>query len=139
MAHDVSETKPIGTKCKLRIRRERFDKNGKTVSEIADDLTYTGRTTDIEYAVVVNQIFDEKHMLKKEIMTINSPQILRVFKLVIGSYPTVGANFEEAFEMTSPYMMLYHKWAELDEYRNSCEDDAERMHLNVLFDSKQSF
>ncbi|KAH7125547.1 P-loop containing nucleoside triphosphate hydrolase protein [Dendryphion nanum] len=112
MANDTSDVdeKPIGTKCQIRIRVER------------------------EYAVVVHQIFNEKHVLDKEIMTVNSPNLLEVFQKVIGSYPTVGANFKEPFEMQSPFQMLYHYWQELDVYRNECSSDLESMHLNVLFD-----
>lgn len=89
-------------------------------------------------AVVVNQIFTEKNKLEKEIVTINSEYLLKVFREVIKSHPTVASDFSEAFEMESPFQMLFHAWDDLSAYKEETEDDTTRMHLNLLFDFMQS-
>lgn len=125
----------VGKTCELRIRQERYDRNGKAVHVIVhtSQLSHS-HGFDSGYAVVVDQIFSEKNRLEKEILAINSKFILEAFRQVIKSYPTVPSDFSEPFELESPFQMLFHYWGELDAHRESVEDDVARMHMNLLFD-----
>ncbi|KAF2250592.1 P-loop containing nucleoside triphosphate hydrolase protein [Trematosphaeria pertusa] len=134
---DKSETsnEEVGKTCELRVRQQRFDRSGNAEDVVVDSLKLPrGHGFDKPYAVVVNQIFTEKNLLDKEIATINSEHILEAFREVIGSYPTVAADFSEPFDMESPFQMLFHFWHELDAYKEAVEDDVARMHMNLLFD-----
>ncbi|KAF2736868.1 P-loop containing nucleoside triphosphate hydrolase protein [Polyplosphaeria fusca] len=125
----------VGTACELRIRQQRYDKNGKQVEEIAPSLKIPlGEGADKEYAVVVKQVFDNDHKLDEESVIINSAHLLKAFSKIIGTYPTVAADFTEPFELDSPYQMLYHYWDELASYMEACDDDVARQHLNLLLD-----
>ncbi|KAF4965654.1 hypothetical protein FSARC_6592 [Fusarium sarcochroum] len=64
---------------------------------------------------------------------INSPQLLQAFREVIKSYPTVAADFNQSFQLKSPFQMLIHNWDPLDAYRKETESPVMRLHLNLLF------
>ncbi|KAL5371289.1 hypothetical protein DPSP01_014371 [Paraphaeosphaeria sporulosa] len=134
-AKPVTRDQDLGRTCEVRIRQQRYDRNGKAESVVVDTLK-VGRDhgSDDAYAVVVAQIFTEKNRLEKEILTINSELILKAFRAAIKSYPTVASDFSEPFELESPFQMLYHYWTELDSYRESVEGDIARMHMNLLCD-----
>ena len=122
-----------GTRCELRIWRQRYKRDG-TQETVAVESLGGGHDLDDSYAIVVNQIFSERNRLDSTVLIINSAHILKAFRDVIQSYPTVAADFSEPFDMESPFRMLYHYWDNLDVYRESSEDDEARMHLNLLFD-----
>ncbi|ORY04111.1 P-loop containing nucleoside triphosphate hydrolase protein [Clohesyomyces aquaticus] len=125
----------IGTTCELRIRQQRYDRSGNAEDVVVENLgANRGNGVDDPYAVVVNQHFTEKNRLEKEVVTINSEHILKAFRDVVKSHPTVAADFSEPFEMEGPYQMLYHYWDDLSAYRDETEDDVARMHMNLLFD-----
>ena len=88
---------------------------------------------DQTFAVVVKQIFNEKNVLDRTELQINSPHLLKAFREVIKTYPTVPSTFDAPFEMVSPFQMLYHYWEDLDAYRSAVSDDTTRMHINLLF------
>ncbi|KAF2003041.1 P-loop containing nucleoside triphosphate hydrolase protein [Amniculicola lignicola CBS 123094] len=134
------EDEDVGRTCELRIRQQRYDRSGTQEDVVVESLKLPrGHGFDKAYAVVVNQVFDDKHRLEKEILTINSQHLLDAFAKIISSYPTVASDFSEPFEMTSPFQMLYHYWDDLDKYREEDDlDDVTRMHLNLLFDFMES-
>jgi len=123
----------VGTRCELRIWQQRYKRDGSQETVVVESLGGEHRF-DKSYAIVVKQIFSEKNRLDLTNLTINSTHILKAFRDVIQSYPTVPADFSEPFDMESPFRMLYHYWDDLDAYRESLEDDEARMHLNLLFD-----
>lgn len=122
-----------GTRCELRIWQQRYKRDGMQETVAVESLGRT-HSLDLSYAIVVNQIFSKRNRLDLMVLTINSAHILKAFRDVIRSYPTVAADFSEPFDMESPFRMLYHYWDDLDAYRQSSEDDEARMHLNLLFD-----
>ena len=127
------ESNEVGTRCELHIRRQRYKRDGTQETVVVESLERDDRF-DVEYAIVVNQIFTEKNVLDLTVLTINSPHVLKAFQDVIKSYPTVASDFSESFDMESPFQMLYHNWDELDTYRKSLEDDDAQMHMNLLFE-----
>ena len=127
--HDVE----IGMKADLRIWQQRYRRDGQQETVAVESLV-GAKGSDTAYAVVVNQIFSERNRLESVQLTINSPHILKAFRDVIKSYPVVASNFQEPFDMQSPFRMLYHYWDELEEYKESSENDEVCMHLNILFE-----
>lgn len=127
------EDQGVGTRCELRIWQQRYDRNGAQEKVLLKSLG-GDHGLDKAYAVVVNQIMTKKNRLEKTLLSVHSSHILKAFVDVIKSYPTVPADFSEPFDMESPFQMLYHYWADLEEYAEALEDDDARMHLNLLFD-----
>ena len=128
-----SNDQNAGTRCELRIWHQRYKRDG-TQETVSVESLGGAHSLDKSYAIVVNHIFSKRNRLDLTILTINSAHILKAFRDVIRSYPTVAADFSEPFDMESPFRMLYHYWDDLDAYRQSSEDDEARMHLNLLFD-----
>ena len=127
------DTKNVGEICELRIWQQRYKRDG--VQEIVAVESLGGQHGfDKSYAIVVNQIFSEKNRLESTFLTINSEYILKAFRDVIQSYPTVPSDFSEPFDMESPFRMLYHFWDDLHTYKESLDDDDACMHLNLLFE-----
>ncbi|KAK3322629.1 P-loop containing nucleoside triphosphate hydrolase protein, partial [Apodospora peruviana] len=87
-----------------------------------------------EYALVIHEVYDKKHERVNTIVGVNSPFILKAFRDVVGSHPTVASDFQRPVELESPFQMLVHHWDKLDAYRNETDDDDVRMHLHLLFD-----
>ncbi|KAL9080687.1 MAG: hypothetical protein Q9157_000574 [Trypethelium eluteriae] len=92
----------IGSRAELRIWQQRYKRDGSQEFVAVDSLDGSQRF-DTAYALVVEQFFTARNNLDLSNLTINSPYILRAFREVIGSYPTVAADFSEPFEMESPF------------------------------------
>ena len=123
----------VGQQCELRIWQERPKKDGTMARVLKDGLDEDDVDVDKTFALVVSQKFNKKNILKRTELQINSPQILKAFREVVKTYPTVPSNFAAPFEMVSPFQMLYHCWEDLDVYRSTVSDDRARMHMNLLF------
>ncbi|KAH0563096.1 hypothetical protein GP486_002338 [Trichoglossum hirsutum] len=125
----------IGQKCEVRVWQDRPRKDGSRQLVAKSDL---GVGLDLEedqtYAIVMKQVFDDKSALQSTTLQINSPQLLRTFREVVKSYPTIPSDFEDPFEMESPFQMLFHYWDDLDIHRRAVTDDVTRMHLGLLFE-----
>ncbi|KAI9692396.1 MAG: hypothetical protein M1822_006627 [Bathelium mastoideum] len=130
---DDAADEGIGSRAEIRIWQKRYKRDGAQETVAVESLGGSQRF-DTHFAVVVEQVFTERNALDLTRLTINSPHILRALREVVGSYPTVPADFNEPFEMESPFQMLFHYWEDLDVYRQRAEDDDARMHLNILLD-----
>ncbi|KAJ5370880.1 ATPase AAA-type core, partial [Penicillium cataractarum] len=126
----------VGEKCEFKVYRHNTKKEGKRAVEVLskpfDDQTLD--ELDSPYALVINRYFGDKSQLEKTTLDINSSWLVRVFREVIGSYPTVPADFCTPFQLESPFQILLHHWEDLDERRQATQNAEERMHLNLLFD-----
>ena len=123
-----------GLRCELRVWQERYKKDGRREIVAQDGLEPEIPDGDKAYAIVVRKVMTEKNVLDHTNIQTNSPHILKAYRDVVKSYPTVPSNFETPFEMESPFQMLYHYWDDLDAYRRTVSDDTARMHLNLLFE-----
>lgn len=125
-------------KCEFRSYRHVKKKDGTSVKEVTNEHFNVehGDTAvkDAGYAIVIHRKFNDKKELEYTRVNINSPVLLKVFREVVGSYPSLSPDFLKPFKMYSPYQMLMHYWDELDTHRTSTSDADERMHLNLLFD-----
>lgn len=122
----------VGSKCEIKIWQERYKRDGRQEIVAQDGLDLDNFLEDNAYAVVARKIFTEKNVLERTEVVINSTHLLRTFREVIRSYPTVPSDFNEPLELESPFGMLYHYWDELEEHQRSVDDDTTRMHLNLL-------
>jgi hypothetical protein len=118
----------FGTKCKTRVFVERISKKGGSEVAVKGEYKPAIEDEDNKYALIKKQTFDWDNSLSVTTLTVNSSQLLRVFKRVVGFYPTTATDFEDPFEMKSPFTMLYHYWGKLEAYGGSKVDDKTRMH-----------
>ncbi|KAJ5697694.1 ATPase AAA-type core [Penicillium malachiteum] len=125
-----------GEKCEIRAYSHRKKKDGSHAVEILpkpfENISLAGK--DSPYALVINRYLGEKNDLEKVTLQVNSKHLLKMFREVIGSYPTVPSDFTSSFMLEGPFQILLHYWEELDERRKSTDDMTERMHMNLLFD-----
>ncbi|KAI1415086.1 P-loop containing nucleoside triphosphate hydrolase protein [Hypoxylon sp. FL1857] len=84
------------------------------------------------YALRAEVKYDEKGMPTYTTLEVNSPHLLKIFKSIVGYYPSLATNFESPFEMQSPYPLLYHYWDEIHAAYKQDQSDDSRMHLKLL-------
>ncbi|KAI0839292.1 P-loop containing nucleoside triphosphate hydrolase protein [Hypoxylon sp. FL0890] len=85
------------------------------------------------YALRAEVRYDEKGMPADTTLEVNSPHLLKIFKSIVGRYPSLATDFESPFEMQSPYPFLYHYWDEIHAaYKQENLSDDARMHLKLL-------
>ncbi|KAL9110480.1 MAG: hypothetical protein Q9227_005024 [Pyrenula ochraceoflavens] len=130
------ENQGVGTRCELRILQQGYNEHGVPETKIVEDL---GASPDIQssgsvHAIVVKRHLTERNRFDKTMLTINSARILKVFREVIKSYPTVASDFSGPFDMETPFQMLYHYWEDLVAYKESTKDDDMSKHLDLLFE-----
>jgi hypothetical protein len=124
----------FGTKCEICVLEERIKKNGEV--EVLSKGSFKSSDLDphAAFALVARKAFDKENVLTKVLLKVNSYPLLRVFKEVVGFYPTIATDFDLPFEMEAPFGMLYHYWDDLKAYPNNETDDLTRMHLKLLLE-----
>ncbi|KAK9771657.1 putative P-loop containing nucleoside triphosphate hydrolase protein [Seiridium cardinale] len=92
--------------------------------------------SDRSYALVINRNFTAENSGEATSTTlqVNSPHILKAFRDVVKTYPTVPSDFTSPFELRSPFQPLTHYWDELEAYRSETDSRLMRRDLNLLFD-----
>ncbi|KIJ32663.1 hypothetical protein M422DRAFT_52784 [Sphaerobolus stellatus SS14] len=108
----------VGALCELLKLDHRYDRTGNFV--IIPKATWIKdekRETFTEHALVFIRRYNQKH----------EPEIVKY-------YPAHPERFHEISTIESPFMILYHHWENLKNYRNNIEDDMIRIHLNFLLD-----
>jgi hypothetical protein len=127
----------VGEKCEIRISQQRY-KNGRQEIVVKDGLEPDLFDEDNSYALVARKVFTERNALEQTYVQINSPHLLKAFREIVRSYPTVPSDFEEPFELESPFRILFHYWEDIVDYRRDIKDDTSRMHLKLLLDFMKS-
>lgn len=132
----------IGKRPEHRVYQRRINKKDHEEDTLVDGLnaayTIDDQSGNREYALVIWQVFAKSQRREKTILAVQSPFILRAFREVIKSHPSVPSNFEQPVELESPFQMLIHHWDDLDDYRKKTDDDDMRLHLGLLFDFMKS-
>ncbi|KAI0913045.1 P-loop containing nucleoside triphosphate hydrolase protein [Ustulina deusta] len=127
----------LGSRCEFKTYHTVPNKEGRLrVKPIVNPFEHEARGhADNTYALVINREFtiEDQSAPKSVTLKINSPQLLKTFHHVVGSYPSVPSDFKSPFEIGDPFQMLVHYWEELDDYRKETTDNETRMHLNLLF------
>ncbi|TGJ79950.1 hypothetical protein E0Z10_g8819 [Xylaria hypoxylon] len=133
----TSKVRQFGARCEFKTYHTVPNKEGRLrVKPIVDPFEHEARDhADSTYALVINREFtvDDQSAPKSVTLKVNSPQLLKTFRHVVGSYPSVPSDFKSPFEIRGPFQMLVHYWEELDNYRKETTDNDTRMHLNLLF------
>ncbi|KAM0811583.1 putative AAA+ ATPase domain-containing protein [Seiridium cardinale] len=98
--------------------------------------SYAKEGCDRSYALVINRNFTAENSGEATSTTlqVNSPHILKAFRDVVKTYPTVPSDFTSPFELRSPFQPLTHYWDELEAYRSETDSRLMRRDLNLLFD-----
>ncbi|KAI3321547.1 P-loop containing nucleoside triphosphate hydrolase protein [Xylariaceae sp. AK1471] len=126
-----------GSRCEFKTYHTVPNKEGRLkVKPIVDPFEHEAKgLADNAYALVIHREFtiEDQSAPKSVTLKINSPQLLKVFGHVVGSYTSVPSDFKSPFEISSPFQMLVHYWDKLDNYRNEIADQETRMHLELLF------
>lgn len=84
------------------------------------------------YALTVTRKLDKNHNLESTTLDVNSPHILKAFRDVVKSHPTIASDFTSPFSVQIPSEMLFHRWDELEKYQSELKDDTAREHLDLL-------
>ncbi|KAG9954860.1 P-loop containing nucleoside triphosphate hydrolase protein, partial [Aureobasidium melanogenum] len=84
------------------------------------------------FALVVTRKIDKKQNLEKTTLEVNSPYILKAFRDVVKSHPTIPSDFSSPVSIPIPSEMLFHHWDDLHSYTSDLEDDTVRSHLALL-------
>jgi hypothetical protein len=137
--NDIGIVQPpeVGGKCEIRVCQQRY-KNGQQQIVVKDGLEPDQFNEDNSYALVARKEFTEKNTLERAYLQISSPHLIKAFRELVGYYPTVPSDFEEPFELESPFRILFHYWEDIVEYKQKIEDDTARMHLALLLDFMKS-
>jgi hypothetical protein len=124
----------FGTKCEIHVLEERIKKNGEVEVVVKGQFKPSDLNPDARYALVTKKAFNKDNVLTKVLLQVNSFPLLKVFKDVVGFYPTIATDFDFPFEMEAPFGMLYHYWEEFEAYLTGDIDDTTRMHLKLLLE-----
>ncbi|KAK6005191.1 hypothetical protein QM012_007970 [Aureobasidium pullulans] len=84
------------------------------------------------FALVVTRKIDKKQNLEKTTLDVNSPYILKAFRDVVKSHPTIPSDFSSPVSIPIPSEMLFHHWDDLHSYSSNLADDTARSHLALL-------
>ncbi|KAI0540401.1 P-loop containing nucleoside triphosphate hydrolase protein [Xylaria digitata] len=133
----TSTSSQFGSRCEFKTYHTVPNKEGRLkVRPIVDPFEHEARGhEDNHYALIIKREFtiEDQSAPKSVTLKINSPKLLKAFRDVVGSYPSVPSDFKSPFEISNPFQMLVHYWEELDDYRKETTDNEARMHLNLLF------
>jgi hypothetical protein len=139
---EVTKPGEIGFKCEYKIYHEQQGKlpgappERKSLAKLSDLKSYIPGSADEDAACafIATQKYSDKGERDKVVLKIQSPLLLKAFRDVVASYPTVPNTFQYPFELESPFHMLLHYWDELHAYAKSAEDEDVRKHLDLLFE-----
>jgi hypothetical protein len=129
----------IGSRPEFKTYHHIRKKDGKiSVEPVLEPFGKAKTSGDDEssYALVINRNYTAENQGEATSVTlqVNSPSLLKAFREIVKSYPTVASDFKSPFELQSPFQMLVHYWDDLDEYRRETDDMVMRRDLNLLFD-----
>ncbi|KAI0192808.1 P-loop containing nucleoside triphosphate hydrolase protein [Astrocystis sublimbata] len=131
------EGSQFGSRCEFRTYHTVPNKEGRLKVKPIVDPFESGAKNHIDntYALVIHREFTIEDQSAPKIVSlkINSPQLLKAFRDVVGSYPYVPSDFKSPFDITNPFQILVHYWDELDQYRRETSDNEMKMHMNLLF------
>ncbi|KAK9418246.1 putative P-loop containing nucleoside triphosphate hydrolase protein [Seiridium unicorne] len=129
----------VGSRGEFKTYHHTRKKDGKLITQPTLEPFGNGRDSadsDRSYALVINRNFTAENSGEATSTTlqVNSPHILKAFRDVVKTYPTVPSDFTSPFELRSPFQLLTHYWDELEAYRSETDSRLMRRDLNLLFD-----
>lgn len=105
------EALETGARCEFKTYHTTPKKNGELETKtITEPFGLASRSdADTPFALIIKRRFTKKYELDSTTLTVNSPHLLKVFRIVIGTgYTTVASDFRTPFDMLSPFQMLMH-------------------------------
>ncbi|KAH8429487.1 ATP-binding protein [Aspergillus melleus] len=112
---------------------EQRKKEGDSLKERGSEVEGE-KPTYMQHALVSSEYFDEKNILTKKVLCINSSLLCDALKQEVKCYPSYRSGFKPSIEVESPFALLFHHRSELGALREYTTDDNLRKHLDLLFE-----
>ncbi|CAD0107331.1 unnamed protein product [Aureobasidium uvarum] len=131
---DASETADASSshvKCEVKTWHLLQKEDGTEEKTSVEGFGHVEPSTD-HFALVVTRKMDKNHKLESTTLNVNSPYILKAFRDVIKSHPTIPSDFTSSVSIPIPSEMLFHHWDGLQSYFDGLESDTARSHLALL-------
>lgn len=121
-----------GSLCEIKSLVEKTKAGENTVIEKEKYDSSLEKKPFEQYAIVTKRVLDEDGKLKKTMVTINSPQLLKALKELVQFFPSESLDFDTQVSYDSPYTLLHHHRAELLAYKKASDDETTREHIDLL-------
>jgi hypothetical protein len=121
-----------GSLCEIKSLVEKTKAGENTVIEKEKYDSSLEKKPFEQYAIVTKRVLDEDGKLKKTMVTINSPQLLKALKEVVEFFPSESLDFDTQVSYDSPYDLLHHHRNELLEHKQKSEDETTKEHIDLL-------
>ena len=128
---EITETSSSHIKCEVKTWHLHQKEDGTEEKTSVEGFGHVEPSTD-HFALVVTRTIDKNHKLEKTTLDVNSPYILKAFRDVVKSHPTIPSDFSSPVSIPVPSEMLFHHWDDLHSYSSDLEDDTARSHLELL-------
>jgi hypothetical protein len=121
-----------GSLCEIKSLVEKTKAGENTVIEKEKYDSSLEKKPFEQYAIVTKRVLDEDGKLKKTMVTINSPQLLKALKEIVQFFPSESLDFDTQVSYDSPYDLLHHHRTELVEHKKKSDDETTREHIDLL-------
>ena len=121
-----------GSLCEIKSLVEKTKAGENTVIEKEKYDSSLEKKPFEQYAIVTKRVLDEDGKLKKTMVTINSPQLLKALKEIVQFFPSESLDFDTQVSYDSPYDLLHHHRNELLEHKQKTDDETTREHIDLL-------
>jgi hypothetical protein len=121
-----------GSLCEIKSLVEKTKSGENTVIEKEKYDSSLEKKPFEQYAIVTKRVLDEDGKLKKTMVTINSPQLLKTLKEIVQFFPSESLDFDTQVSYDSPYDLLHHHRTELLKHKKASDDDTTRDHIDLL-------
>ncbi|KAH0371121.1 P-loop containing nucleoside triphosphate hydrolase protein, partial [Aureobasidium melanogenum] len=128
---EIIDTSSSPVKCEVKTWHLLQKEDGTEEKSSVEGFGHIEPSTE-HFALVVTRKIDQKQKLEKTTLDVNSPYILKAFRDVVKSHPTVPSDFSSPVSIPIPSEMLFHHWDDLHSYTSDLEDDTARSHLDLL-------
>ncbi|KAG9763713.1 P-loop containing nucleoside triphosphate hydrolase protein, partial [Aureobasidium melanogenum] len=128
---ELVDTPSSHIKCEVKTWHLLQKEDGTEEKTSVEGFGHIGPSTD-HFALVVTRKIDKNQKLEKTTLDVNSPYILKAFRDVVKSHPTIPSDFSSPVSIPIPSEMLFHHWDDLHSYTSDLEDDTACSHLDLL-------
>lgn len=127
----AADASSLHIKCEVKTWHLLQKEDGTEEKTAVEGFGHVEPSTD-HFALVVTRKMDKNHKLESTTLDVNSPYILKAFRDVIKSHPTIPSDFSSSVSIPIPSEMLFHHWDDLQNHSSNLDDDTARSHLALL-------
>jgi hypothetical protein len=128
---ETADASSSHVKCEVKTWHLLQKEDGTEEKTAVEGFGHVEPSTD-HFALVVTRKMDKNHKLESTTLDINSPYILKAFRDVVKSHPTIPSDFTSSVSIPIPSEMLFHHWDDLQSHSSNMEDDTAHSHLDLL-------